>query len=294
MNTTTFLGDKPINRIGYGAMQLAGPGVFGPPHDPGAARAVLRRAVELGVDHIDTSQYYGPDVVNDLIRQALHPYPENLKLVTKVGARRDETGRVLPAQRPDELRDGVEANLRSLRVERLDLVNLRLVESGHETAIPLEEQLSPLEDMRQEGKLDLIGLSNVDQAKVQLALEFVDVAGIQNGYSIIDRQDDELVEFAREREIAFVPFFPLGSGFRGGPARLAGDPVIVQVADKHGATPAQIALAWLLARYDRMLLIPGTSSIAHLEENMAAIELELDDADLAALDRVDQREGSAN
>jgi aryl-alcohol dehydrogenase-like predicted oxidoreductase len=285
MNTTTFLGDKPINRIGYGAMQLTGPGVFGPPHDPGAARAVLRRAIELGVDHIDTSQYYGPDVVNDLIRQALHPYPENLKLVTKVGARRDETGRVLPAQRPDELRDGVEANLRSLRVERLDLVNLRLVETRHDTAIPLEEQLSALEDMRQEGKLDLIGLSNVDQAKVQLALEFVDVAGIQNGYSIIDRQDDEMVEFAREREISFVPFFPLGSAFRGGPARLAGEAAIVQVADKHGATPAQVALAWLLARYDRMLLIPGTSSISHLEENMAAIELELDLADLAALDQ---------
>jgi hypothetical protein len=177
-------------------MQLAGPGVFGPPRDPSAARAVLRRAIELGVDHIDTSQYYGPGVVNDLIRQALYPYPENLKLVTKVGARRDETGRVLPAQRPDELRDGVEANLRSLRVERLDLVNLRLVEARHDTAIPLEEQLSALEDMRQEGKLDLIGLSNVDQAKVQLALEFVDVAGIQNGYSI-DRQDDELVDFAQ-------------------------------------------------------------------------------------------------
>jgi pyridoxine 4-dehydrogenase len=290
MNTTTFLGDKPINRIGYGAMQLTGPGVFGPPRDPSAARAVLRRAIELGVDHIDTSQYYGPDVVNDLIRQALHPYPENLKLVTKVGARRDDAGRVLPAQRPDELRDGVEANLRSLAVERLDLVNLRLVDAGHDNAIPLEEQLSALEDMRREGKLDLIGLSNVDQAKVQLALEFVDVAGIQNGYSIIDRQDDGLVEFAREREIAFVPFFPLGSAFRGGSARLAGDPAIVQVADKHRATPTQIALAWLLARYERMLLIPGTSSIAHLEENMAAMELELDDGDLAGLDRVGQRD----
>jgi aryl-alcohol dehydrogenase-like predicted oxidoreductase len=293
MNTTTFLGDKPINRIGYGAMQLAGPGVFGPPRDPNAARAVLRRAVELGVDHIDTSQYYGPDVVNDLIRQALHPYPEKLKLVTKVGARRDETGRVLPAQRPDELRDGVEANLRSLAVERLDLVNLRLVDAGHGNAIPLEEQLSALEDMRREGKLDLIGLSNVDQAKVQLALEFVDVAGIQNGYSIIDREDDELLEFAREREIAFVPFFPLGSAFRGGPARLAGEATIVQIADKHGATPTQIALAWLLARYQRMLLIPGTSSIAHLEENMAAIKLELDDGDLAALDRIEQRDDAA-
>jgi len=293
LNPTTFLGDKPINRIGFGAMQLAGPGVFGPPRDPNAARAVLRRAIELGVDHIDTSQYYGPDVVNDLIRQALHPYPENLKLVTKVGARRDEKGRVLSAQRPEELREGVEANLRSLRVERLDLVNLRLVEGRHDTGVPLEEQLSALEEMRAEGKLDLIGLSNVDQSKVQLALEFVDVAGIQNGYSIIDRQDDGLVDFAREREIAFVPFFPLGSAFRGGPVRLAAEATIVQIADKHGATPTQIALAWLLARYDRMLLIPGTSSIAHLEENMAAIELELDGADLAALDRVQQRDSGA-
>jgi pyridoxine 4-dehydrogenase len=286
MNTTTFLGDKPISRMGYGAMQLAGPGVFGPPRDSDAARAVLRQAIELGVDHIDTSQYYGPDVVNDLIRQALHPYPENLKLVTKVGARRDAAGGVLPAQRPDELREGVEANLRSLRVERLDLVNLRLVDAGHDGATPLEEQLSTLEDMRQEGKLDLIGLSNVDSAKARLALQFVDVAEIQNGYSIIDRQDDEMVEFAGEHEIAFVPFFPLGSASRGGPARLAGEATIVQVADRHGATPAQIALAWLLARYDRMLLIPGTTSITHLAENMAAIELELDEVDLAALDRV--------
>jgi aryl-alcohol dehydrogenase-like predicted oxidoreductase len=290
MNTTTFLGDKPINRMGYGAMQLAGPGVFGPPSDPSAALAVLRRAIELGVDHIDTSQYYGPDVVNDLIRQALHPYPENLKLVTKVGARRDGAGRVLPAQRPDELRAGVEANLRSLRVERLDLVNLRLVDAPDDTAIALEDQLSALEDMRQEGKLDLIGLSNVDRAKVQRALESVQVAEIQNGYSIIDRQDDAMVEFAREREIAFVPFFPLGSSFRGGAARLAGEATIVEVADKHGATSTQIALAWLLARYDRMLLIPGTRSVAHLEENMAAIELELDDDDMSALDRVDQRD----
>jgi aryl-alcohol dehydrogenase-like predicted oxidoreductase len=286
MNTTTLLGDKPINRMGFGAMQLAGPAAFGPPRDPVAARAVLRRAVELGVDHIDTSQYYGPDVVNDLIRQALHPYPENLKLATKVGWRRDEAGQVLPAQRPDDLRAGVEANLRSLRVERLDLVNLRLVGGGRDAAIALEEQLSALEGMREEGKLDLIGLSNVDRAQVQRALELVDVAGIQNGYSILDRQDDELVDLAEERDIAFVPFFPLGSSFTGGPARLAGDMTIVAVADKHGATPTQIALAWLLARYDRMLLIPGTGSLRHLEENMAALELELDDGDIAALDRV--------
>ncbi|HET7050014.1 MAG TPA: oxidoreductase [Solirubrobacteraceae bacterium] len=293
-NTTTFLGDKPVHRMGYGAMQLAGPGVFGPPRDPSAARAVLRRAVELGVDHIDTAQYYGPDVVNDLIRQALHPYPENLKLVTKVGARRDAAGGVLPAQRPDELREGVEENLRSLAVERLDLVNLRLVETGDDTAISLEAQLSALEDMRREGKLDLIGLSNVDQAKVELALEFVDIAEIQNGYGIIDRQDDEMVDFARAHEIAFVPFFPLGSAFAGGPKRLAAEAAIVAVAEKHGATPTQIALAWLLARYDRMLLIPGTASIAHLEENVGALEVELDAADLAVLDRVGRRDDAAD
>ena len=294
MNTATSLGDKLVNRMGFGAMQLAGPGVFGPPRDPIAARAVLRRAIELGVDHIDTSQYYGPDVVNDLIRQALHPYPENLKLVTKVGARRDGAGQWLPAQRPEELRDGVEANLRSLRVERLDLVNLRLLGAEKGEAVPLEEQLGALEELRQAGKLDLIGLSNVDQAQVRLALELVEVGEIQNAYNILDREGDELVEFAREREIAFVPFFPLGSAFRDGPGRLAAEATIVQAADKHGATPAQIALAWLLARYDRMLLIPGTISVAHLEENIAAIEIDLDAADLAALDRVDQRDGDAD
>ena len=283
MNPTTVLGDKPISRMGFGAMQLAGPGVFGPPRDPDAARAVLRRAIELGVDHIDTSQYYGPDVVNDLIREALYPYPENLRLVTKVGARRDDAGRVHPAQQPEELRVGVEENLRSLRLERLDLVNLRLVGARDGSGTLFEEQLGALEELRQEGKLDLIGLSNVDQAQVQRALAVVDVAEIQNLYSIVDRRDEETLVFAREREIAYVPFFPLG----GGPARLAGSPAVVHVADKHRATPAQIALAWLLARYDRMLLIPGTSSTAHLEENVAAVAIQLDDSDLAALGRVD-------
>ena len=269
--------------MGFGAMQLTGPGVFGPPSDSSAARAVLRRAIELGVDHIDTAQFYGPDIVNDLIRQALYPYPESLKLVTKVGARRDAAGGVLPAQRPEELRQAVEENLRSLCVERLSLVNLRLVDNR--AGVPFEEQLDALEELRRAGKIDLIGLSNVDQAHLERALRLVDIAAIQNGYSIIDRRDDPLVDFARERRIAFVPFFPLGSSFRGGPARLGADAAIVEAAKKHGATPAQIALAWLLARYERMLLIPGTSSIAHLEENMAAAEIELDEADLAALDR---------
>jgi aryl-alcohol dehydrogenase-like predicted oxidoreductase len=287
--TTTTLGGKPINRMGFGAMQLAGPGVFGPPRDRAEARAVLRRAVELGVDHIDTSQYYGPDVVNDLIREALHPYPEDLRLVTKVGWRRDGAGRVLPAQSPGELRAGVEANLRSLRVERLDLVNLRLPGAGDGPPLALEDQLGALEDLRRQGKLDLIGLSNVDRATLERALELVDVPGIQNAYSIIDRRDDDLLKYCREREIAFVPFGPLGSAYRRGPAQLAAEPAIAEVAAKHQSTPSQVALAWLLARYDRMLLIPGTSSVLHLEENMAAVEIELDHADLAALDRVEQR-----
>jgi pyridoxine 4-dehydrogenase len=287
MTTTSFLGDKPINRIGFGAMQLAGPGVFGPPRDPDAARAVLRRAIELGVDHIDTSQYYGPDVVNDLIRETLHPYPESLKLVTKVGARRDDKGGWLPALAPDELRAGVEDNLRSLRVERMDLVNLRLLDDSGGPGVPLPEQLGVLEDMRQEGKLDLIGVSNVTVEGVERALELVSLGEVQNAYSIVNRGDDPLVELCREHAIAFVPFFPLGSAFTGGPKQLAADPAIAAVAEKHGASPSQVALAWLLARYERMLLIPGTTSVAHLEENLAAGDVELDADDLEALEGVE-------
>ena len=286
MTTTSFLGDKPVNRIGFGAMQLAGPGVFGPPRDPDAARAVLRRAVELGVDHIDTSQYYGPDVVNDLIREALHPYPDNLKLVTKVGTRRDDAGGWLPALAPGELRAGVEDNLRSLRVERMDLVNLRLDDAGG-PGVPLPEQLGVLEDMRREGKLDLIGVSNVTLEGVGRALDHDELGEVQNAYSVVNRADDPIVELCREHAIAFVPFFPLGSAFTGGPKRLAADPAIAGVAAKHDATPSQVALAWLLARYERMLLIPGTSSVAHLEENLAAGDVELDAEDLEALESVE-------
>jgi aryl-alcohol dehydrogenase-like predicted oxidoreductase len=285
---TSFLGDKPIGRIGFGAMQLAGPGVFGPPRDPDAARAVLRRAIELGVDHIDTSQYYGPDVVNDLIRETLHPYPENLKLVTKVGARRDADGNWLPALSPAELRDGVEANLRSLRVERMDLVNLRLSGDSGGPDVPLPEQIGALEDLRQEGKIDLIGVSNVTLEGVQRALDLVEIGEVQNAYSILDRSDEAILELCREREIAFVPFFPLGSAFAGGPASLAKDPAIARVAARRDATPSQVALAWLLARYDRILLIPGTTSVSHLEENMGAYDVALDSEDLAELDAVEQ------
>ena len=282
------LGGKQINRMGFGAMQLAGPGVFGPPSDPAVARTVLRRAIDLGVDHIDTSQYYGPDVVNDLIREALYPYPDDLKLATKVGWRRDTAGGILPAQRPDELRDGVEANLRSLRVERLDLVYLRLIGPGPDQAVALEDQLGEFEDLRREGKLDLIGVSNVDQATLERALAQVEVAAVQNAYNVLERDDDDLIASARRHEIAFVPWAPLGSS-SGGPARLGAERSIVEVANKHHAMPMQIALAWLLARYERMLLIPGTGSVAHLEQNVAALKIELGDTDMSTLNDVGRR-----
>jgi pyridoxine 4-dehydrogenase len=292
MNKTTFLGDKPVNRIGFGAMQLAGPGVFGPPRDPDAARAVLRRAIGLGVDHIDTAQYYGPDVVNDLIRESLHPYPENLKLVTKVGGRRDDRGGWLPAQSPAELRDGVEDNLRSLRVERMDLVNLRLI-GAHASGDLLAEQLGALEDLRREGKLDLIGISEAGPDTVRRALELVDIAEVQNAFSVVNRSGEDVLELCIEREIAFVPYFPLGSAFSGGPQQLAQNPGVAGVAKRHGITATQVALAWLLSRYERMLLIPGTSSVEHLEENMAAADVDLDEQDLAELETTAQRVASA-
>jgi aryl-alcohol dehydrogenase-like predicted oxidoreductase len=285
---TSTLGGRPVGRIGFGAMQLAGPGVFGPPRDRDAALAVLRRAVELGVDHVDTSQYYGPDVVNDLIHEALHPYPTGLRLATKVGARRDAEGGWLPAQRPEELRAGVEENLRSLQVERIDLVNLRVLPADGQQAVPLAEQLGALEDLRAEGKLELVGVSNVTRAQAEQALELVDIAGIQNAYSLLDRSSEDLLELCQQRDIAFVPFFPLGSAFTGGPAALAADPVVSGVAAKHAATPSQIALAWLLQRDERILLIPGTSSVAHLEENLVAAGVALDPDDMAALDEVEQ------
>jgi pyridoxine 4-dehydrogenase len=285
MTKTSLLGDKPVNRIGFGAMQLAGPGVFGPPRDPEAARGVLRRALELGVDHIDTSQFYGPNVVNELIREALYPYPDQLRLVTKVGGRRDDKGAWLPAQTPSELRSGVEDNLRTLRIERLDAVNLRLMDGGEDL---LAEQLGELEDMRSEGKLDLIGISNADTDTVRRALELVDIACVQNSYSVVNRADAEELALCEEHDIAFVPFFPLGSAFSGGPQQLAADPAVAEVADQHGATPSQVALAWLLHRSERILLIPGTSSVSHLQENMAAGEIELDDQDMSRLDEAKQ------
>jgi pyridoxine 4-dehydrogenase len=284
MTQTGTLADKTVNRIGYGAMQLAGPGVFGPPRDPEAARAVLRRAVELGVDHIDTAQFYGPDVVNDLIREALHPYPEGLRLVTKVGARRDAEGGWLRADSPQELREQVEANLRSLRVERIDLVNLRVMGSDRLAAgEPEPEQLGALEDLRREGKLDLVGVSNVTPEGFELARGLVEVGEVQNAFSVVNRGDDPLVDRTAELGVAYVPYFPLGSAFAGGPAAMAADPAIAGVAERHGVTPSQVALAWLLHRSPSILLIPGTSSVAHLEENLAVGDIALTAEDMEQL-----------
>ena len=285
-NETFSLGPNTVRRMGFGAMQLAGPGVFGPPRDRDGALAVLRRAVELGVDHIDTSQFYGPDVVNDLIREALHPYPQGLRLVSKVGARRDERGGWLPALRPEELRAGVEANLASLDVDTLALVNLRLLEGDETTEVPLADQLGELEDLRREGKIQSIGISNATVEQIEAALELVELGEVQNAYNIMLRGNEDTLRLCADRGIAFVPFFPLGSAFSGGPAAIAADPAVAEVAARREATPSQVALAWLLHRGEHVLLIPGTSSVAHLEENLGAAQVALDEEDLATLEDV--------
>ncbi len=288
----SFLGDKPVHRIGFGAMQLAGPGVFGPPKDRDGALAVLRRAVELGVDHIDTAQFYGPDVVNELIREALHPYPGGLRLVTKVGAVRDSDGGWIRAAEPDELKDQVRENLKALDVDRIDLVNLRRFERNEPDAREpdLADQLGALAELREAGDIDLIGVSNVTAETVRVAIDTVGIGGVQNPFGILDRSDEPVLELCREHGVSYVPFFPLGSAFGGGgPNALAVDPHVSTVAAKHGVTPSQVALAWALAQYDGLLLIPGTSSVAHLEENMAVLDIELDAEDLETLDLVQSK-----
>jgi pyridoxine 4-dehydrogenase len=275
------LAGRAVARIGYGAMQLPGPGVLGPPRDRAVALAVLRRAIELGVNHIDTAQYYGPDVANELIHAALHPYPEDLVLVTKVGADRDRRGRWIPAQRPRELRAGVEANLRSLGVERIDVVNLRLPGDGA-LSVDLDSQLTEMIALRAEGKIGGIGISNVDINQLRQALP-AGIACVQNAYSLLDRADEPLLDLCREHDIAWVPFFPLGSAFTGA-AKVTEHPVVLAAAAAQGATPAQVGLAWLLAHDPHILLIPGTSSLAHLEENVATAEVRLDAVTVAALD----------
>ncbi|HEX5562532.1 MAG TPA: oxidoreductase [Nocardioidaceae bacterium] len=280
------LAGHPVRRVGFGAMQLPGPGVMGPPRDRDEAVAVLRRAVERGVNHIDTAQYYGPDVANDLIREALHPYPEDLVLVSKVGAVRDESGGWPPAQRPEQLREGVEANLRSLRVDRLGAVNLRLLTPEELPAgvdpVPLEDQLAEMAALREEGKIEGVGVSNATLEQVERAIEIAGLACVQNPFSLLDQHDTPVLDRCAEAGIPYVPFFPLGSAFPWLP-KVTDDPVVQRVADRLGATPAQVGLAWLLGHRANILLIPGTSRLAHLEENLGVGDLELSEADVAEL-----------
>jgi pyridoxine 4-dehydrogenase len=292
LTQTSPLGDKTVRRLGFGAMQLAGPYVMGPPQDPEAARAVLRCAVELGVNHIDTSQVYGPDIVNELIAEVLHPYPDDLVIATKVGGTRDEQGGWIRASRPEQLREQVEHDLTLLQVERLGLVNMRFgVGTTEPDPVPLADQLGVLTELRAEGKLDLIGVSTASAEMITAALDITPVAEVQNAYGIANRTDEPVLDLCRENGITFVPYFPLGSAFTGGPRALADDPAIASVAAKHEATGSQIALAWLLAHYDRMLLIPGTNSVTHLKENLTVDALHLDKDDLTTLDRVNHLGG---
>ena len=270
-------------------MQLTGPRAFGPPADRDEAVAVLRHAVARGVDHIDTAQYYGPDVANEILREALDPYPDGLRIDTKVGARRGPDGEWLPAAHPAELREQVEANLRCLGLDRLSLVNLRVGGEGMpESDVPMEESLGALADLRAEGKIERLGLSAVTVEQLEAAAALTPIASVSNRYGVLDRTHQPVLDATVERGIAFVPFFPLGSAFTGGPAALAADPEVAEVASRRGITPSQVALAWLLHRDERILLIPGTSSVAHLEENLAVGDVSLDAEDLERLEEVEQ------
>jgi hypothetical protein len=277
---TWRLGDRDVNRMGYGAMQLAGPGVFGPPRDKDAALAVLRAAVGSGVDHIDTSDYYGPHVTNQLIREALHPYPGNLTLVTKLGAVRGGDASWIPALTPADLIAGLHDNLRNLNVEAIDVVNLRM--GGLEGPVEgsIEAQFATLAELRCQGLIRHLGLSNVNADQIAEASRIAPVVCVQNHYNIVHRADDALIDALAADGIAYVPFFPLGGFSPLQSGRLDA------VAARLGATPMQTALAWLLRRSPNILLIPGTSSLGHLEENLEAAQLELSAETLAELDAI--------
>jgi pyridoxine 4-dehydrogenase len=285
------LGPYSVGRVGFGAMQLPGPGVFGPPRDHDQAIAVLQRAIELGVNHIDTAQFYGPNVANELIREALHPYPADLALVSKVGGRRDDQGAWVPAHEPDALREDIEANLNSLDVDALAAVNLRVMDpESDDPSKParvnrelFDRQLTAMIQARDEGLIAGIGLSNISVEHLQIALDRTEIVTVQNAYNLVDRTSQPLLDVCIEHGISFVPFFPLGSGFTAENPVL-GNSVIQKAAADHGRTPAQIALAWTLSLAPNVLLIPGTSSVQHLEENMAVAEIELDDETRRELD----------
>ncbi|WP_174509710.1 aldo/keto reductase family oxidoreductase [Klebsiella oxytoca] len=275
------LGHRQVYRLGYGAMQLAGPGVFGPPADPEGAIRVLQAAVEAGVNHIDTSDFYGPHVTNQLIRQALHPYTDDLCIVTKVSARRDEQGNWLPATSPEELTQAVEDNLRNLGLEVLEVVNLRSMLSAHGPVEgSLEGPLTTLLELKERGLIRHIGLSNVTAQQVADAQKLTPIVCVQNQYNVANRGDDALIDLLAAQNIAYVPFFPLG-GFSPLQAQELND-----VAAALEATPMQVALAWLLQRSPNILLIPGTSSLGHLQENLAAGALTLPPEAIATLDHL--------
>lgn len=279
--TVHALGQYQVHRVGFGAMQLPGPGVFGPPRDHDQAIAVLRRAVEFGVNHIDTSQFYGPNVANELIREALYPYPADLALVSKVGARRDAHGGWLPAQQPDELRSAIEENLTTLGVDQLAAVNLRVMGADEDPGKPgpvdaelFDRQLTAMIAARDEGLIGGIGLSSITIEHLNIALQRTDIVCVQNAYNLVDKTSQPILDDCTERGIAFVPFFPLGSGFN--PRNpVLGHPEIIRTAQELERTPAQVALAWTLATAPNVLLIPGTSSVAHLEENLAVADIEV-------------------
>jgi aryl-alcohol dehydrogenase-like predicted oxidoreductase len=278
------LGDRTVKRMGYGAMQLAGPGVFGPPKDRGEAVAVLREAIAQGVDHIDTSDFYGPHVTNQIIREALHPYPQDLVIVSKLGARRGDDASWLPWSEPADLVQGVEDNLRNLGVEALDVVNLRIMGDVHApTEGSIADKFAVLADQQKKGKIRHLGLSNATSKQVAEARAIAPVVCVQNMYNLAQRGDDALVDELAGLGIAYVPFFPLGGFF---PLQAE---TLSQVAADLGATPMQVALAWLLQRAPNMLLIPGTSSRAHLAENLAAAELALPADALAKLETIGTR-----
>jgi pyridoxine 4-dehydrogenase len=280
------LAGRPVYRVGYGAMQLAGPGVFGPPKDRDAAIAILREAVASGVNHIDTSDFYGPHITNQLIREALHPYPDNLVIVTKVGAIRGEDGSWIPALEPEDIKRGVHDNLRNLGVDALDVVNLRIMGNVHAPSEgSIEEQVAALAELQHEGLVRHIGLSNVTAAQVAEAQGIVEIVCVQNHYNLVQREDDALVDELAGKGIAYVPFFPLG-GFT--PIQSS---ALSKVAQMIGATPMQVALAWLLNRAPNILLIPGTSSLEHLRENMQAAQWSLPDAVRAELDAIGRVNG---
>jgi aryl-alcohol dehydrogenase-like predicted oxidoreductase len=271
------LGPWTVRRVGYGAMQLAGDNVFGPPRDRDEALSVLRAAVEAGVNHIDTAQYYGPGVVNELIREALYPYPADLAIVSKLGARRDANGAVLLFDEPDQLRQGLEDNLATLGVDRLPAVNLRMIDQA-KPGKKFDAQLASLVRAREEGLIDGIGLSNISLEQLLRAVEQTDVVCVQNLFNLVDQSSADVLEECARRGIAFVPFFPIG-----GQNRLLSSRVIAALGARLRATPAQIALAWLLDLAPNILLIPGTRTRTHLAENLEAATVELDDAARAEL-----------